>query len=880
MLLRELSILVLCLCCVLTFSCNREGEVEDITDGGPLENEWTDSIFGTLSEKQQYNQHLIIEIPSYYQAKTDSLTKWIIAEQPGALKFENWHPDSVALVKERLDTVNIIQPFIYTSYFTFLELPVYQYWNANERNRDLKLTKIFQKGRMNLLDFEENITLNPTTIQWLDTIYQSQGLHPITRHYSDENVQDQYSDFILSLQRYDYHVAVDIKNYDTVSFDALRNQTSFDGLFIVNTSHANINRLLAKGGDFFSKSIEMSDPFAEWKGSTEAFKNSTKRILDLKSQLPKVTSKQHLEAELNYTRLNLVHNSACLLSDQSKMLPFTSKFTIHSSENTRLNGKIRKELKIGFRQTDCSVKSIKSISKSNGNKVLILHDTVSAEALNLINDLKKKQNTLVVFQKIEQYEAIKNTPNLLFIPSYLNESNDILAQQLSKRLDLSGAFVYQDSVYKGIKHAKTLLARTVPEYVGLDSDTLARINWAVKNAMNGRAFPGCQVLLAKNGCIIYDQQFGHHSYERTKLVTPESMYDLASVTKVLATTMVGMKLWELGKYDLKDSLHEFISDTIREYLPYPSTIRNITFHELFIHESGLPAGFPLIRYLDYKKEDIGVYDKYYCDVQDSTFCIEVAENFYLDREYADSMWIKLNLMWLDKSKPYKYSDVNMNTLYYMFKSIIDNDPQAFGFTEPAKTLEGRNLYEEYLYKTFYEPLGMERTMFLPLNKYNKNSIVPTENETFWRMQLLQGYVHDPNAALMGGVAGNAGLFSTTNDLAVLCQMLLNRGVYNGKRYLNAETVEKFTTQAEGSHRGLGFNKRTISTTGYGMADSSSLSTYGHTGFTGTCFWIDPEEDLIYIFLSNRVHPKVNNRIYQFGIRKRIHNAAYEARLNP
>jgi CubicO group peptidase (beta-lactamase class C family) len=357
------------------------------------------------------------------------------------------------------------------------------------------------------------------------------------------------------------------------------------------------------------------------------------------------------------------------------------------------------------------------------------------------------------------------------------------------------------------------------------------------------------------------------------------MYDLASLTKVVATTMVGMKLYEMGAYKLKDSLGKFLPDSLKFHLPYPSTIRNITFEELFVHQSGMPAGFPIIRYMQYTSAEVGRFDKYYCDRADTSYCIEVAENYFLEKEYADSMWLKLNQIWLDKSKPYKYSDVNMNTLYMMFKSIIQSNPSKYGFIEPAKKLKEKDLFVEFLYNTYYKPLGMERTRYKPLRHYNATSIVPTEDESFWRKQLLQGHVHDPNAALMGGIAGNAGMFSTTNDLAILCQMMLNKGVYNNQRFLKEETVIKFTSAQETSTRGLGFNKKNINTTGYGMADSCSLLTYGHTGFTGTCFWIDPQSDLIYIFLANRVHPKVNNRIYGFNIRKRIHNFAYDARLN-
>ncbi|MBD3636156.1 MAG: serine hydrolase [Crocinitomicaceae bacterium] len=876
--LRSLTFIFSFVFCIALISCGNKEFNEPLTEGTPQDSDWTDSIYGKLNARQQYYQHLIIEIPRYYQLNTDSLLGWISENQPGGIKFQKWHPDTIQIVKNALDTLPIIRPFIYCNYFEFLDLPQYPYWESNTLNRKLEFTKIFQKSGMNLLDMEFTITKSPSTIQWLDTIKNAQSVYVISDHFSDENLSEDFGNFMSAIQRYDYPVNVTVSTIDTAKFENFRTLTGYNGLFILNAPTKNINNLLAGGADLIIKHIESGDVFSTWSNSSEEFEKSTKRILNIKSRLNKKKRVQHLEAEWQYTRLNLVHNSVSLISDKSKMIPFDGRFYVYSGETTKLSGKIRKEVGVRFQRSDLSKESVERIADKKGDKVLILHDSVDVAALNYINKLDKNDNVLVCFQSTDQYEQIKKTPNLLFIPKVLAESNNLLFQQLSSRLDLNGDFIYKDSAHTGIRHKKTLLARTIPEYSGLDSDTLGRINWAINDAIRGRAFPGCQVLLAKNGCIIYDKQFGYHSYKRQKLVTDESIYDLASITKVVATTLMGMKLWELGKYQLNDSLEDYLPDTLKDYIPYPSTIRNITFQELFIHKSGLPPGFPLIRYLDYKTEDIGAFDKYYCDRSDSTYCIEVAEGFYMDREYKDSMWLKLNQMWLDPAKPYKYSDVNMNTLFYMFKRIIDMDPKFFGFKESKKRLEGRNLYVEYLYKTFYKPLGMNRTRFKPLEKFARQSIVPTEDETFWRNQLLQGHVHDPNAALMGGIAGNAGMFSTTNDLVKLCQMWLNKGVYGGKRYLNTATVEKFTSVAEDSHRGLGFNKRSISTTGFGMADSCSIATYGHTGFTGTCFWVDPEEDLIYIFLSNRVHPKVNNRIYQYGIRKRVHNAAYDARL--
>ena len=397
--------------------------------------------------------------------------------------------------------------------------------------------------------------------------------------------------------------------------------------------------------------------------------------------------------------------------------------------------------------------------------------------------------------------------------------------------------------------------------------------------MNGRAFPGCQVLAAKNGSIIYDQYFGHHSYKREIAVKENSVYDIASLTKVVSTTLMAMKLYEMGQFDLDDSLGLYFPDSLKDYLQRPSTIKDITFQELLTHKSGLPAGFPIIKYMKYTSSNIGRFDKYYCDTEDDYFTTPVAENFYLEKEYQDSMWIKLHQIWLNKAKPYKYSDVNMNTMYFMLRSMIENNPKGFDFKESEKKLKERNLYVEYLYKIFYKPLEMNSTYYQPTKNIAKDRLVPTENESYWRKQLLQGYVHDPNSALHGGIAGNAGVFTTTNDMVKLLQMWLNKGVYDNTRYLEEETIQHFIATQPATHRGLGFNKRTLTNSAYAMADSASVNTFGHTGFTGTCFWVDPDNEIVYIFLANRVHPKVNNRMYQYGIRKKIHQVFYNAMLD-
>jgi len=404
----------------------------------------------------------------------------------------------------------------------------------------------------------------------------------------------------------------------------------------------------------------------------------------------------------------------------------------------------------------------------------------------------------------------------------------------------------------------TRLSYGFPEEVGMSSDTLKRIRYIANSVINAKATPGCQVWVARKGKVIYHKSFGHHTYAKRRQVRWDHLYDLASITKVAATTISAMKRYDEGKFQLEDPLREYLPDSIPT-----SNIKDITWKEILIHKTGLSSGQKIMKYLTYTNDSVGRYDKYFCDYSDNYYSVLVADSFYLDSAYIDSIWLDINHMWIDRAKPYKYSDANFNLLYFLLES----------FLPPLKR------FDDWVNETFYKPLGLQTMCYLPRKRFSTGQIVPTENEKYWRRQLLCGRVHDPTAALMGGVAGNAGLFSNANDMGILFQMLHKGGTYGGKQYLKSSTVNLFTRQASNSHRGLGFNKPTSA--GGIFAPEAPLTTFGHTGFTGTCIWVDPEEELVYVFLSNRVHPLSGNRkLVQNGTRKRIHQALYDAIEHP
>ena len=288
-----------------------------------------------------------------------------------------------------------------------------------------------------------------------------------------------------------------------------------------------------------------------------------------------------------------------------------------------------------------------------------------------------------------------------------------------------------------------------------------------------------------------------------------------------------------------------------------SNIFKIKISDLLTHHSGLQAAMPILPYLTYRDSGFGRYERYFHPEKNDTFSIEVARDFYLRKDYHDSIWKEIKYLRRFRRRHYEYSDVN----FVLLQQAID-------------TINGYSIHN-YLGEHIYRPLGLTNLRFQPLKTLKESRIVPTSHDVRWRGQLLRGYVHDPSAALFEGILGNAGLFSNAYDLGVLFQMLLNGGIYGGDTILNPETVSLFTQLQEG-HRGYGFDKPPRDGR-YIVSTMSSPESYGHTGFTGTCVWVDPNYELVYVFLSNRVYPSAKNwRINSLAIRRRIHDVIYNS----
>ncbi|HTE00342.1 MAG TPA: serine hydrolase [Mucilaginibacter sp.] len=397
----------------------------------------------------------------------------------------------------------------------------------------------------------------------------------------------------------------------------------------------------------------------------------------------------------------------------------------------------------------------------------------------------------------------------------------------------------------GFITAKTRLQYTVPEDAGIKTDNLSAIDNIANEAVRAQATPGCVVLIAKDGKVIFNKAYGYHTYDKTIPDRITDIFDLASVTKISATTMEAMRLTEEGRLNM--------DSTIGTYMPIARNTnkKDIRISELMLHQAGL---IPDIQtYEKLKPTDISTDSS-------AVYSVKVSEHFYLRKNYFREVMLTDMLNSPLKTRgQYVYSDLSMCFMKEIMESIT------------ATPLN------EYVQGNFYNPLGMQTAGFLPYKRFPKDKIVPTENDEIFRHSLLDGYVHDPTAALLGNVSGNAGLFSTANDLAILYQMILNKGTYGGDEYFKPQTVDQFTSkQSTVSRRGLGFDGWDPIVERHYPSKLASPQTYGHTGYTGIGVWVDPKYNLVYIFLSNRVNPKVSDKLSNLNIRPRIMDAVYEA----
>ncbi len=399
------------------------------------------------------------------------------------------------------------------------------------------------------------------------------------------------------------------------------------------------------------------------------------------------------------------------------------------------------------------------------------------------------------------------------------------------------------------------LAYTLPERVGMNSEKLNKIDSVAQYAVDNMMTPGIQLLVAREGKVIYNKNFGKHTYDGKEEVSFDDIYDVASLTKILATLPLLMELEEEGIVSLNSKLSELLPEYKK------SNKKDITLVSMLSHYAKLRPWEPFYYHtLDSitKKPD----KKYYSTEKDNIFSIEVANNLFLRSDYQDSIQkIIKDSDLLDRLR-YRYSDFP----YYILKKYIE--------THYDKGLD--DLVQEH----FYQSLGANYTMYNPYKKISNRKIVPTEIDNYYRYQKVHGYVHDMGAAMQNGVGGHAGVFSNANDVAKIMQMYLQNGFYGGKQFLKPETLAKFNMCyycSKGNRRGVGFDKPQKSGDEGPTCGCISRMSFGHSGFTGTYAWADPDEDIVYVFLANRTYPSAGkNLLLRENIRTEIQRLIYEA----
>ena len=574
---------------------------------------------------------------------------------------------------------------------------------------------------------------------------------------------------------------------------------------------------------------------------------------------------------------NLVASSVTLIQNKDNVLPIKNlnnnkiayvKFgkTDDKAFINRLNDYTKVDVISGKNLSD-----ILQRLKGYNTVIIGFHTTLGAYANYNINqeDLVKLQAIardhkviLDVFASPYSLLKIKSFTNIdAVMISYQSSelAHDISAQMIFGALDIKGKLpvnINEDFPYGfGLQVSNiNRLGYSFPEDVGLNSFKLNRIDSIAKEVIDSAMAPGMQVLVARHGKVVYRKSFGYYTYDSIKKVNDKSIYDLASVTKILGGLPMIMKAEEDGKFTLETTLGELMP-VLKD-----SNKDTLTVKEALSHYAKMK---PYIPYYETMVEGDSAkpMEKYFRNSKSSKFNIKVANDLYLRSDYLDTINQRIAEAPQREELQYKYSGLP----FYLFKDYLEKE-----YKKPLDQLD---------HDFFYGPLGATTLTYNPLNKFDKSLIVPTELDTVFRHQLLHGTVHDEGAAMMGGVSGNAGLFANSNDVAKMMQMYLQKGYYGGKSYFKPETIDKFNHryfEEKGVRRGLAFDKPQLDDS---MATCGCISfkSFGHSGYTGTYTFVDPETEILYVFMSNRVYPtRENRKLFEQDIRTKVQGLIQEA----
>jgi beta-N-acetylhexosaminidase len=487
---------------------------------------------------------------------------------------------------------------------------------------------------------------------------------------------------------------------------------------------------------------------------------------------------------------------------------------------------------------------------------------VNPNAFKFIDKLSEKTNVILsIFGNPYILKHITHPEKLAAVTVSYNDrsiSRDLTAQAIFGGIKANGRLPVSAGKYfkegSGETTKKIRLKYSEPAELKIRQEKLKKIDSVMQRAINDKATPGGVIIGAKNGTVFYRKAFGTHTYAKIQQTHVSDLYDLASLTKILATIPSLMKLYEEGKFNPKKNLGHYLDDV------KGTNKNNLKIIDILTHQARLQSWIPF--YIHTLNEDKTAYlEGVYAHKKNKKYSVEVARNLYILATYEDSMYQKIYDSELRKRSGYRYSDLG----FYMLKKIIEQET-------------GMSI-KEYTRKNFYEPLGAYTLGYHPLENFPPNQIAPTENDIYYRKQLLRGYVHDYGAAMTGGVNGHAGLFANADDVAKMMQMYLQKGSYGNRKYFSPKTIEYFTTpphNVKKNRRALGFDRPQRPEKGP-TAQVVSDKSFGHSGFTGTYAWADPEYDFVYVFLSNRIYPDIeNNRLLNDNVRTKIQQLFYES----
>lgn len=532
----------------------------------------------------------------------------------------------------------------------------------------------------------------------------------------------------------------------------------------------------------------------------------------------------------------------------------------HFTSNSKTDESFLNEVLKNVDSTQTVVVSVHDINKKSANRLALTYNVQD-----FVKRLEKKVARVVVcvFGSPYSLKFFPETPTLICGYEDDEAAYGAMAKIIFGKIPATGKLpVSVENLYKagdGINISMAgRMSKASPESVGMNSGELSTIDALINASINQKVFPGCQLMVARKGKIIIDKAFGKTSYDANgQAVNSTIIYDLASVTKATATVQTVMYLYDKKQLNLDEK--------ISFYLPElkGSNKEHLIIKDILWHQAGLVAYIP---FWERTRIPLGWKTEFYSNKQSSEYTLPVAEGMYAKPAIRDSVWkwvIKsplINKREKDGTYGYVYSDLGMMMMQHLVERILNQSLDSFTA------------------RYFYEPLGMTTTGFNPLARFAKAQIAPTEQDNLFREKLLQGTVQDQTAAMLGGVSGHAGLFSNANDLIKLLQMNLNRGSFGKKEFFSESTVNLFTnSKATHGFRGLGWDKLPSDGESNYISSKVSPSSYGHSGYTGTLVWVDPEKELVFVFLSNRVHTSVaNNKINNLKIRRRIMDIVYKS----